>query len=228
VHSNERVLDVATGAGNAAMAAARRGCSVVGVDYVPSLLERAARRADAEGLEIDYVEGDAEALPFADHTFDVTSSVFGTMFAPDQERTAAELVRVTRPGGRIGLASWTPDGFIGQLFKTNGRHVPPPAGLRSPVQWGTEARLRELFGDALADLRTTSREYVFRAASPEAYVDDWRRFYGPTMKAFEAVGPDGEAALRADLLELIASANRATDGTMVVPSEYLEAVIVLR
>jgi ubiquinone/menaquinone biosynthesis C-methylase UbiE len=228
VRSTERLLDVATGAGNAAMAAARRGCQVVGVDYVPALLERARRRTAAEGLAIDYRDGDAEALPFADGSFDVTSSVFGTMFAPDQERTAAELVRVTRPGGRIGLASWTPDGFIGQLFKTNGRHVPPPAGLRSPVQWGTEARLRELFGDALADLRTTSREYVFRAASPEAYVDDWRRFYGPTMKAFEAVGPDGEAALRADLLELIASANRATDGTMVVPSEYLEAVIVLR
>jgi ubiquinone/menaquinone biosynthesis C-methylase UbiE len=228
VRSTERLLDVATGAGNAAMAAARRGCQVVGVDYVPALLERARRRTAAEGLAIDYRDGDAEALPFADGSFDVTSSVFGTMFAPDQERTATELVRVTRPGGRIGLASWTPDGFIGQLFKTNGRHVPPPAGLRSPVQWGTEARLRELFGDALADLRTTSREYVFRAASPEAYVDDWRRFYGPTMKAFEAVGPDGEAALRADLLELIASANRATDGTMVVPSEYLEAVIVLR
>jgi ubiquinone/menaquinone biosynthesis C-methylase UbiE len=228
VRSTERLLDVATGAGNAAMAAARRGCQVVGVDYVPALLERARRRTAAEGLAIDYRDGDAEALPFADGSFDVTTSVFGTMFAPDQERTATELVRVTRPGGRIGLASWTPDGFIGQLFKTNGRHVPPPAGLRSPVQWGTEARLRELFGDALADLRTTSREYVFRAASPEAYVDDWRRFYGPTMKAFEAVGPDGEAALRADLLELIASANRATDGTMVVPSEYLEAVIVLR
>jgi ubiquinone/menaquinone biosynthesis C-methylase UbiE len=228
LRSTERLLDVATGAGNAAMAAARRGCQVVGVDYVPALLERARRRTEAEGPDVDYRDGDAEALPFADDAFDVTSSVFGTMFAPDQERTAAELIRVTRPGGRIGLASWTPEGFIGQLFKTNGRHVPPPAGLRSPVQWGTEARLRELFGDAVATLHTTRREYVFRAASPEAYVDDWRRFYGPIMKAFEAVGPDGEAALRADLLELIASANRATDGTMVVPSEYLEAVVVLR
>jgi ubiquinone/menaquinone biosynthesis C-methylase UbiE len=228
LRSTERLLDVATGAGNAAMAAARRGCQVVGVDYVPALLERARRRTEAEGLDVDYRDGDAEALPFADDAFDVTSSVFGTMFAPDQERTAAELIRVTRPGGRIGLASWTPEGFIGQLFKTNGRHVPPPAGLRSPVQWGTEARLRELFGDAVATLHTTRREYVFRAASPEAYVDDWRRFYGPIMKAFEAVGPDGEAALRADLIELIASANRATDGTMVVPSEYLEAVVVLR
>jgi ubiquinone/menaquinone biosynthesis C-methylase UbiE len=228
VHSNERVLDVATGAGNAAMAAARRGCSVVGVDYVPALLERAARRTEAEGLDIDYVEGDAEALPFADHTFDVTSSVFGTMFAPDQERTAAELLRVTRPGGRIGLASWTPEGFIGSLFKTNSRHVPPPAGLRSPVQWGTEDRLRELFGDAIAELHVTRRTYTFRASSTAASIEHWRRFYGPTLKAFEAVGEAGRDALAADLVALFDSANRATDGTMVIPSEYLEAVIVTR
>jgi ubiquinone/menaquinone biosynthesis C-methylase UbiE len=228
VHSNERVLDVATGSGNAALAAARRGCDVIGIDYVPSLLARARRRADAEGLPAEFVEADAEALPFRDGRFDVVSSVFGAMFAPDQERTASELARVCRGGGRIGLVAHTPDGFIGQLFKVVGRHVPPPAGVRSPIQWGTEARLRELFADEIGGLRTTKREYVFRYRSPEVYLDYWRRFYGPTLKAFEAVGEDGREALEQDLLQLIASFNRADDGTMVVPTEYLEAVIVTR
>ena len=228
VHSNERVLDVATGSGNAALAAARRGCDVIGVDYVPSLLARARRRADAEGLPAEFVEGDAEALPFRDGRFDVVSSVFGAMFAPDQERTASELVRVCRPGGRIGLVAHTPDGFIGQLFRVVGRHVPPPAGVRSPIQWGTEERLRELFGDAIGGLRAAKRLYVFRYRSPEVYLDYWRRFYGPTLKAFEAVGEDGREALEQDLLQLIATFNRADDGTMVVPTEYLEAVIVKR
>jgi len=225
IHSTERVLDVATGSGNAALAAARRGCPVVGVDYVPALLDRARRRAEAEGLEAEFVEGDAEALPFEDGSFDVVSSVFGSMFAPDQEQTANELARVCRPGGRIGIVAHTPEGFIGQLFKTNGKHVPPPAGLRSPVQWGTEQRLRELFGDTIAEIRVEKRHYTFRYRSPEAYLDYWRRFYGPTMKSFEAVGEAGRAALEADLLDLIARFNRADDGTMVVPSEYLEAVI---
>ena len=228
VHSIERVLDVATGSGNAAMAAARRGCSVVGLDYVPALLERASRRTEADGLEVEYVEGDAENLPFGDGTFDVVSSVFGAMFAPNQEQTASELARVTRSGGRIGLVAHTPEGFIGQLFKTNAKHIPPPAGLRSPVQWGTEERLRELFGDAIAELHVEKRHYVFRDRTPEHFVDYWRRFYGPTLKAFETVGAAGEAALEADLVELIGRFNRATDGTMVVPNEYLEAVIVKR
>jgi len=226
VRSTEHVLDVATGSGNAALAAARRGCAVVGVDYVPALLDRARRRTQAEGLDISYIDGDAEALPFGDGGFDVVSSVFGAMFAPDQERTANELARVTRPGGRIGLVTHTPEGFIGQLFKTNAKHVPPPAGVRSPIQWGTEERLAELFDGQAADIRVEKRHYVFRDRSPQHYIEYWRRYYGPTQKAFEFVGEDGREALEADLLELIARFNRAADGTMVVPSEYLEAVVV--
>jgi ubiquinone/menaquinone biosynthesis C-methylase UbiE len=228
VHSTERVLDVATGSGNAALAAARRGCAVVGSDYVPALLDRARRRADAEGLEIEFVEGDAEALPFADGSFDVVSSVFGAMFAPNQEKAASELARVARSGGRIGVVAHTPDGFIGNLFKVIGKHVPPPTGLRSPILWGTEGRLRELFGDAIAELRVEKRHYVFRDRSPEQFVEYWRRFYGPTLKAFETVGDAGREALEADIVQLIGRFNRADDGTMVVPSEYLEAVIVKR
>jgi ubiquinone/menaquinone biosynthesis C-methylase UbiE len=228
VHSTERLLDVATGSGNAALAAARRGLEVTGVDYVPALLDRARRRADADGLSIEFVEGDAEALPFGDGAYDVTSSVFGAMFAPDQEQTANELARVTRSGGRIGIVAHTPDGFIGNLFKVIGKHVPPPAGLRSPIQWGTEARLRELFIGQIADLKAEKRFYTFRDRSPEHFVDYWRTYYGPTLKAFDAVGETGRAALEADMTDLIGRFNRADDGTMVVPSEYLEAVIVKR
>jgi ubiquinone/menaquinone biosynthesis C-methylase UbiE len=228
VHSTERVLDVATGSGNAALAAARRGCEVVGVDYVPGLLDRARRRADAEGLEATFVVGDAEALPFEDGSFDVVSSVFGAMFAPDQEQTANELARVARSGGRIGLASHSPEGFIGQLFKTMAKHIPPPAGLRSPIQWGTEERLRELFGDRIAQISFVKRQYVFRDRSPRHFIEYWRRYYGPTLKAFETVGEAGREPLEADLLELIARFNRSGDETMVAPNEYLEAVIVKR
>jgi SAM-dependent methyltransferase len=200
----------------------------VGVDYVPALLERARRRAVAEGVEPVFVDGDAEDLPFADASFDVVSSVFGVMFAPNQERTATELARVARPGGRIGLAAHTPEGFIGQLFKVNAKHVPPPAGLRSPVLWGTEMRLHELFGDAIAEIWLEKRFTTFRSRSPQSFIDDWKRWYGPTLKAFDAVGEAGAPALESDILDLIARFNRATDGTMVVPSEYLEAVIVRR
>ena len=228
VHSTETVLDVATGSGNAAIAAARRGCTTTGVDYVPALLERARIRAEAEGLTIEFVEGDAEALPFDDGAFDVVSSVFGSMFAPDQVKTAGELARVCRSGGRIGVVAHAPDGFIGQLFKTVGAHVPPPAGLASPLLWGTEDRIRELFADTGADITFTTRDYVFRDRSPKAYVDYWRRFYGPTLKAFDAVGEAGQDALEADLIALIGRFNRADDGTMVVPNKYLETVMVRR
>ena len=228
VRSTDRVLDVATGSGNAALAAARRSCEVIGIDYVPSLLERARERAIAEGVQAQFEDGDAEAIPFEDDSFDVVTSVFGAMFAPNQEAAASELARVTRPGGKIGLVTHTPEGYIGNLFKVIGKHVPPPAGLRSPIQWGTEERLRELFGDAIAELRVEKRHMTFRYRSPQTWVDYWRRYYGPTLKAFEAVGEEGRAALEADLLENIARFNRADDGTMVVPSEYLEAVIVVR
>ena len=227
VHSTEHVLDVATGSGNAALAAARRGCEVTGVDYVPALLDRARRRAEAEGLPVEFAEGDAEALPFPDASFDVVSSVFGSMFAPDQEKTASELARVTRPGGRIGIVAHTPDGFIGNLFKVIAKHAPPPAGLRSPIQWGTEARLRELFAGKIADLKAEKRFYTFRDRSPEHFIEYWRSFYGPTLKAFEAVGESGREALEADMVELIGRFNAAEDGTMVVPSEYLEVVITV-
>ncbi len=225
IRPTERVLDVATGSGNAALAVARRGAPVTGVDFVPSLLDRARRRMDAEGVDGAFIEGDAEALPFEDASFDVVTSVFGAMFAPDQERTAAELARVTRPGGRIGLVAHTPEGFIGRLLATVSRHVPPPAGIDSPLLWGTEARLRLLFARDLAGLRAHRRHVVFRYPSPKAWLETWRRFYGPTLKAFEAVSEAGRDALEADLLDLVDACNDATDGTMAVPSEYLEAVI---
>ena len=228
VHSTERVLDVATGSGNAALAAARRGCDVTGVDYVPALLDRARLRAQSEELRIEFVEGDAEALPFPDGGFDVVTSVFGSMFAPNQEKTAAELARVVKQGGRIGIVAHTPDGFIGNLFKVIGKHAPPPAGLRSPIQWGTEARLRELFIGRIADLKAEKRFYTFRDRSPQHYIEYWRTYYGPTLKAFEAVGESGRGALEADMIELIGRFNAAEDGTMVVPSEYLEVVITRR
>jgi len=227
LHSSERVLDVATGSGNAALAAARRNCDVVAVDYVPSLLERGRARAEIEGLagHITWLEGDAEALPVEDASFDVVTSVFGTMFAPNHHRTADELVRACRPGGRIGLASHTPEGFIGRLFKVNGKHVPPPAGVMPPVLWGSEDHLRTLFGERVGEIRSQKRHVVFRYRSPRAYVDYWRRYYGPTIKAFDALDDSGKAALERDILDLIGEFNRAGDGTMVVPSEYLEVVM---
>ena len=225
VRSGEKVLDVAAGNGNASLAAARRWCDVVATDYVPALLERARDRASAERLDLECREGDAEALPFADGSFDVVVSTFGVMFTPDQDRAAAEMMRVCRRGGRIGLANWTPEGFIGQVFKTIGKHVAPPAGARSPALWGTRARIAELFEPRAASIKSAQRHFVFRYRSPEHWLDFFKSWYGPVLKTFAALQPAGQAALRRDLLALIAQFNRSGDGTMVVPSEYLEVVI---
>ena len=219
------MLDVAAGNGNASLAAARRWCDVVATDYVPALLERARQRAAAERLVMDFREADAEALPFADASFDVVVSTFGVMFTPDQDRAAAELVRVCKPGGKIGLANWTPEGFIGQLFKTIGRHVPPAAGVRSPALWGTQARLAEMFDPRAASIRSAQRHFVFRYRSPAHWLEVFRTYYGPVFKTFAALPSPAQAALEQDLLALIAQFNRSGDGTMVVPSEYLEVVV---
>lgn len=226
LRSGERVLDVACGNGNAALAAARRFARVTGVDYVPALLARAGSRATADGLPIELREGDAEALPFPDGAFDVVLSTFGVMFAPDQERAARELVRVCRHGGRIGLASWTPDGFIGQVFRVLGGHVPPPPGLRGPSQWGTDERLAELFAGEAREVRTARKEFTFRYRSPSHWVEVFRTWYGPIHRAFGSLAPDAQGALATDLEALIDRLNVARDGTMVVPSPYLESVIV--
>ena len=230
LHAGWRVLDVATGSGNAAIAAARHGCAAVGVDYVPSLLEAGRRRAEAEGLAVELLEGDAEALAFPDDSFDAVTSVFGAMFAPDHARTAAELLRVCRPGGTIALASWTPDGFIGELFRTVAAHVPPPAGVQSPMLWGTEGHLRKLFGDSIASLETEERTFTFRFGSPEEFVDFFRTWYGPTLKAFAAVEGDARDALEADLLALARRSDRLGGGAgaIAIPASYIEAVAVVR
>ncbi|MGC4866639.1 class I SAM-dependent methyltransferase [Micromonospora sp. DT53] len=219
-----RVLDVATGSGNAAIAAARCGCVVTGVDYVPELLERGKARAAAERLPVTFVTGDAERLAYADGSFDAVLSVVGVMFAPDQERAAAELVRVCRPGGTVALAAWTPQGFIGDLFRTVGRHVPPPVGLRPPAEWGDEGRVRELLGATVGELRAVRREFVFRFGTPEEFADFFRVNYGPTLKAFEALPEERRPALHADLVELARTHNRATDATVRISAEYLEVV----
>jgi len=223
------VLDVATGSGNAAIAAARHGCDVVGIDYVPSLLERGRARAEAEGLPVALLEGDAEALPFADRTFDAVVSVFGSMFAPDHARTAAEMLRVTRSGGTIALASWTPEGFIGQLFRTVAAHVPPPAGVQSPLLWGTEAHLRELFGEGITSLEVTERTFTFRFRSPEDFVEFFRTRYGPTLKAFAALADDeARATLERDLVELVRRFDRLDGDAVAIPSGYTEAIALTR
>jgi ubiquinone/menaquinone biosynthesis C-methylase UbiE len=223
-----RVLDVATGSGNAALAAARCGCHAVGIDYVPALLERGRRRAAAEGLQVELLEGDAEQLPFPTGSFDAVLSVFGAMFAPNHARTADQLARVTRPGGRIGLASWTPDGFIGHMLKTVSAHVPPPAGVPSPLLWGSEPYLRELFGDQLDSLTSTERTFTYRFRSAEAFVDYFRTYYGPTLKAFEAVGDTGADALHADLVDLVRQHAGTETGPVAIPATYLETVAVRR
>ncbi len=226
VSAGWRVLDVAAGNGNASLAAARRGCDVVAIDYVPELLDGLRARAAAEGLAIRAETGDAEAINAADASFDAVLSTLGVMFAPNQDQAAAELARVCRPGGRIGLANWAPSGFIGAMFRTIGKHVPPPAGLRSPMEWGTEPRLQELFGDTVSSLSVVEKDFIFRYRSAEDFLVNFKSFYGPMVKAFEALDDDGRANLAADLVALADEHNTATDGTLRIPSTYVEVVAV--
>jgi ubiquinone/menaquinone biosynthesis C-methylase UbiE len=226
--AGRKVLDVAAGNGMVSLAAARRWCNVVSTDYVASLLERGRARALAEGLPIEFKEADAEALPFADGSFDVVVSTFGVMFTPNQDKAAAELLRVCKSGGQIGLTNWTPDGFIGQVFKTLGKYLPPPAAAKSPLLWGTRARLTEMFGPASSWIKTESRYFNFRYLSAEHFVEVFRTYYGPMLKAFSALEVPQQTRLEKDLYDLIAHMNKASDGTMVVPSEYLEVVIMKR
>ena len=222
--SGQRVLDVAAGNGNCSLAAARRFCEVTSTDYVQDLLRRGRERAEAERLPIEFKLADAEALPFTDGAFDVVTSTFGVMFAPNQDKAAAELLRVCRSGGKIGLANWTPDSFIGQLFKTLGRYVPPTPGVMSPALWGTRERLAEFFaGSATIDI--TERAFVLRYRSAQQWIEMWRSIYGPLQKAFDSLTADKQAALASDLVALIASLNTSRDGTMAVPSKYLEIVL---
>ena len=225
LRADERVLDVAAGNGNATLAAARRWCDVVSTDYVPALLERGRARASADGLPVQFEQADAENLPYTDHRFDVVLSTFGVMFTPDQDKAAAEMARVCKSGGRIGLANWTPTSMIGELFKLMGKYVPPAAGVKSPALWGTEARLRELFGERLESIAIERRNFVFRYHSAAHWLEVFRTFYGPMRKAFAALDAAKQEALAADLIALAEKFNRATYGTLVAPSEYLEVII---
>jgi ubiquinone/menaquinone biosynthesis C-methylase UbiE len=223
LRAGERVLDVAAGNGNATLAAARRFADVTSTDYVGALLNRGKERAAADRLTVTFQEADAEALPFPDGSFDVATSSFGVMFAPDQDKAAQELSRVVRSGGRIGLANWTPDGFIGQLFKLIGGYVPPPAGVRSPALWGTEARLGELFPDHR--VKATRQFFSFRYKSPAHWLETFRSYYGPANRAFAALDPARQLALQTDIIELLCRMNRGGKQSLVVPSEYLEVVV---
>jgi len=228
VCAGERVLDIAAGNGNATLAAARRFAEVTSTDYVPALLDQGAVRAKAEGLTVVFQTADAEALPFADASFDVALSTFGAMFTPQHARTAGEMLRAVRTGGRIGLANWTPEGFIGQLFKVIGAHLPPPAGLQSPALWGTEPHLVELFGPQAASIRCERRKFNFRYNSAAHWLEVFRTYYGPTHKAFAALDAAGQEALAADITALLDRMNIAGAKSLVVPGEYLEVVIVKR
>ena len=225
LRAGAKVLDVAAGNGMASLAAARRWCDVTATDYVPALLEQARERAEADRMAIDFQEADAEDLPFEDHSFDVVLSTFGVMFTPDQNQAAGELLRVCRHGGKIGLANWTPEGFIGQLFKTIGQYMPPPAGVRSPALWGTRPRINELFERDATDITAAQRYYVFRYRSTQHWIEVFRTYYGPVLKAFAALDASMQAKLEKDFIQLIARFNRADDGSVVIPSAYLEIVI---
>jgi len=228
LRAGEKVLDIAAGNGNATLAAARRWCDVTSTDYVESLLARGRERAVADGLRVDFQIADAEALPFADGSFDVVVSTFGAMFSPDQDNTASEMLRVCRSGGRIGLANWTPDGFIGQMFKTIGKYLPPPAGVKSPALWGTRDWIEKTFGAGAASIIAEPRMFNFRYRSAQHFLDLFRKYYGPMLKAFEALDASGQEGLARDVIGLIGRMNAASDGTMVVPGEYLEVVITRR
>lgn len=225
VRAFERILDVAAGNGNASLAAARRFADVVATDYVPELLEQARRRAEADQLPMAFRVADAENLPFADGAFDVVMSTFGVMFTPNHERAAAEMVRVVRPGGRIALANWTPEGFIGQLFRVVSGFVPPPAGVRPAVTWGTEPRLVELFGPHVSDIRTERKHFAFRYGSAEHFVDFFRQYYGPVHRGFASLDEPRRKAFHAEMFELLNRLNRSGGTSLVVEAEYLEAVL---
>ncbi len=224
LHAGQRVLDVATGSGITALAAARCFCEVAAIDYVPSLLERGRERAAAERLPVTFQQADAEQLPFAEASFDVVLSTFGAMFAPNQEQVASELVRVCRSGGKIGMANWTPTGFVGNLFRIVGKYAPPAPGLKPPALWGTEERVRELFADGIASLEVTTRHFCFRYRSVQHWLDVFTTYYGPIHKPFQALDATGQATMAQDFTDLLERYNQATDGTLVVPSEYLEVV----
>ena len=228
IRAGERVLDVAAGNGNATLAAARRFAQVTSTDYVPALLEKGKARADAEGLKVVFQVADAEDLPFRAASFDVVLSTFGAMFTPDHALPAREMLRVVRDGGRIGLANWTPEGFIGQLFKVIGAYLPPPAGLKSPALWGTEPHIVALFGSQAADLRCVRKHFNFRYRSSAHWLQVFRDFYGPTHKAFAALDAAKQAALEQDIVALLERLNVAGKSSLVVPSEYLEVVVVKR
>jgi SAM-dependent methyltransferase len=223
----EKVLDVACGTGNLAIPAARAGAIVTGMDLAPNLLEQARERAAAEGLNCRFEEGDAEALAYDDGSFDAVVTMFGAMFAPRPELVAAELARACRAGGRIAMANWTPAGFVGQMFKRTGAHVPPPAAMPSPILWGDEQIVRERLQNGIRDMQINRRMLRFNFPfPPEEMVEHFRRFYGPTQKAFDALAADEEkqTALRRDLQNLWTEFNAATDGTTRIDSEYLEVV----
>ena len=228
LRSGQRVLDVAAGNGNAALAAARRWCEVTAADYVPALLQRAGERAAADRLPINLQVADIEALPFQDASFDVVTSIYGVMFTPDHEKSSREMLRVCRSQGKIGLANWTPGGFIGELFKVIGKYIPAPAGMKSPLLWGTAPYIDELFGKDASNIATEAKNFMFRYRSDDHWIDMFKSYYGPVLKAFESLDAPSQRALTGDIKALIKRFNTARDGTMVVPGEYLQVIIQKR